>query len=122
MLIKFDVTQKDIDKAGKYYDNYNCLGCVVLKRVLSIDQMWMGGYIFKIKDSSQEIPLSNKLADYLHETNSGQPKPKKHQIDIPTKLLEQIGYFEQKSELYPESLITTKDTQQHVIKRSYEKV
>jgi len=113
MKIEFDVTQEDIEKASFYMDNNNCLGCTVLKRVLGVKEMSLGGQDFCIerglRQVSDDIRLGLKFSYYLAQTILKKAKPEKHSIDIPDSLLEQIGYFDKKSDTYVESYITSKE-------------
>ncbi len=96
MLITFDVTQEDIDKAGGYYDNENCLGCTVLKRILKVDGIHFSSKHFGIYNIVEGINLGGKFADYLLNCYLGKLKTETHKVNIPKSVLEQIGYFEQK--------------------------
>ncbi len=105
MLIKFDVTQEDIDKAGHYLDNRNCLGCTVFKRILKVEGIHFGGGAFGIYGIVSGVKLGHRFMDCLFESLEGNTKPETHSIDIPDSTLEQIGYFDQKGSTTPEDYI-----------------
>jgi len=105
MLIEFDVTQEDIDKAAPYQDIENCLGCTVLNRILKVDGIHMGANNFGIHGIVSHIRFGNKFKCYLLDTVTTKAKPEAHSIDIPESVLEQIGYFDQKSETFVEALV-----------------
>lgn len=92
MKITFNVTQEDIDKAGTYNDVYNCLGCICIKRVLSTNQISLGGTFFRINGT--EVKMSLEFAYFLNETVSRHVKPKTFIENIPEKLLKKIGYLD----------------------------
>jgi len=104
MKIEFDVTQEDIDKAGNYDDVYNCLGCVVLNRILDVNNICMGGCTATIMDI--RIILSLEFGSYLCATYNKKVKPATHSIDIPNLLLNQIGYFDKKGTTFIEDYVT----------------
>jgi len=105
MKITFKVTQEEIDKAGVYEDNFNCLGCTVLKRVLGVDYINMGISSFVFWEDSY-VDLDLKFADYLDSYCSGKVKPETHSIDIPDSVLEQIGYFDKKGDTFVDDYTT----------------
>lgn len=110
MIIKFNVTQEDIEKAGSYMNTRNCLGCTVLKRVLGVNYIGMGGQEFHIiRDSFSDIEIGSKFSDYLQKTICRKVNPERHSIDIPDSVLEQIGYFDRKGDTTVESYITSKE-------------
>jgi len=64
MWITLNFTQEDIDNAGHYFDNNNCLGCIALKRILGVDNMCVGGLnLLWIGGVHVRIPMSDFLFD-----------------------------------------------------------
>jgi len=105
MKIEFKVTQQDIDKSGDYGNTENCLGCTALNRVLGVHCVHMGGHTFGIYGLIDRVPLSEVFADYLHKHSNHLATPETHSVNLPKKILEQIGYFDQKGETTPDDYI-----------------
>jgi len=123
MEIEFNVTQEDIAKAGVYEDNLNCLGCTVLKRVLGVDYINMGISSFQFWESCYcYVDLDLKFVDYLDSYCSGKAKPETHSIDIPDKVLEQIGYFDKKGNTFVDDYTTKENNIEDKINHNGHKV
>jgi len=99
MIIKFNVTQEDIDK-GCQIDRKACMVARCISRTLQHKDLECYTTYLNIEfqgDKFEMIEFTQKVTDNIGNFDMGLiVKPFSFSLDIPDSVLEQIGYFDKK--------------------------
>jgi len=108
MFIKFKMRQDEID-SGVLEDSTECPVAKTIKRELGVVYVSIFQMLSIDFESFATPKYIFKWIIKFDRYKKIKSKPLEFYLNIPKKTLEKMGYFEQKSNLFPETLITTKD-------------